>query len=135
MEKFLDFLSSNYIYFLIAAGVLFFALIGFIVDLKKKNKAEVDTGEVAQEVPIDIQQSVEQSQPVETSEMGNSFEPQPMQQEVYKPVAPVQEASPEVVPLAQTQQPVQPMPSVQPMPPVQPIPPVEQSPKIEIEEL
>lgn len=36
MSDFLTFLSNNYLYFLIAAGVLFFALLGFIVDLKKK---------------------------------------------------------------------------------------------------
>lgn len=41
MESFLTFLSNNYIYFLIAAGVLFFALIGFLIDLKKKKDGEV----------------------------------------------------------------------------------------------
>ncbi len=38
MDKLLDFLANNYVYFLIAAGVLAFALIGFVVDLKKKEK-------------------------------------------------------------------------------------------------
>ena len=36
MNGFLTFLSNNYLYFLIAAGVLFFALMGFLVDLKKE---------------------------------------------------------------------------------------------------
>ncbi len=40
MDNFLTFLSNNYIYFLIAAGVLFFALIGFLIDLKKKKESE-----------------------------------------------------------------------------------------------
>ncbi len=40
MDKVLDFLANNYIYFLIAAGVLVLALIGFIFDSKKKNKEE-----------------------------------------------------------------------------------------------
>ena len=53
MEKFLEFLSNNYLYFLIAAGVLFFALIGFIVDLKKKNKAESE-GQV-EETPTTVE--------------------------------------------------------------------------------
>lgn len=42
MENFLTFLSNNYIYFLIAAGVLFFALIGFLFDLKKKKEESND---------------------------------------------------------------------------------------------
>ena len=40
MGNFLNFLSNNYIYFLIAAGVLFFALLGLLVDLKKKRDGE-----------------------------------------------------------------------------------------------
>lgn len=36
MNSFLTFLSNSYMYFLIAAGVLFFALMGFLVELKKK---------------------------------------------------------------------------------------------------
>ena len=38
MEGFLEFLSNYYLYFLIAAGVLFFALLGFLIDLKRNKK-------------------------------------------------------------------------------------------------
>ena len=38
MESILDFLANNYIWFLIAAIVLAFALIGFIIDSKRKEK-------------------------------------------------------------------------------------------------
>ena len=40
MESVMDFLAANYIYFFIAAGVLCFALIGFIFDSKKKKNNE-----------------------------------------------------------------------------------------------
>lgn len=45
MEGFLTFLSNHYIYFLIAAGVLLFALLGFVFDLKKRK----ETPEVSEE--------------------------------------------------------------------------------------
>ena len=56
MENFLTFLSNNYIYFLIAAGVLFFALIGFLFDLKKSKEGK-ENSEVIPDVttiPEDI---------------------------------------------------------------------------------
>ena len=37
MEQVLEFLGNNYIWFLIIALILFFALIGFIADAKRKN--------------------------------------------------------------------------------------------------
>lgn len=40
MDSILSFLADNYKYFMIAAVVLLFALIGFIVDGKKKKKSE-----------------------------------------------------------------------------------------------
>ena len=40
MDSILNFLSNNYKWFLIAAGVLVLALIGFIADSKKKKKAQ-----------------------------------------------------------------------------------------------
>ena len=40
MDSILSFLADNYKYFMIAAVVLLFALIGFIVDGKKKKKNE-----------------------------------------------------------------------------------------------
>lgn len=43
MEGILSFLSDNYIWFMIGAGVLLLALIGFLVDSKKKKKTETMT--------------------------------------------------------------------------------------------
>ncbi len=88
MEKFLDFLASNYIYFLIAAGVLFFALIGFIVDLKKKGKSEEE--EVREEVPMT-------EIPVETPVLEPSIETQPVVPEVVEPAFTLEEEAPVAV--------------------------------------
>ena len=40
MESVMNFLADNYIWFFVAAGVLLFALIGFIIDSKRKKKNE-----------------------------------------------------------------------------------------------
>lgn len=143
MDKLLDFLANNYIYFLIGAGVLFFALIGFIVDLKKRNKSEEGTAEVAPEVPIEVQVPASPvapvpAEPVATFEVpgmpAEEYRPvPPMPQattvEEYKPVSPVLQTTPEVVnvvpePVAPVQMPTAPVQET-----------VEQTPKIEIEEL
>lgn len=58
MDKFLVFLSNNYVYFLIASGVLAFALIGFLFDIKKKKDEEKSVGETIDtniEIPNDNQ--------------------------------------------------------------------------------
>ena len=65
MNNFLDFLSNNYIYFFIGAGILFFSLIGLLVDLKKKN----NNGDAVTEENIpDISQEVNIPEPVVTEE-------------------------------------------------------------------
>ena len=131
MDKVLDFLANNYIYFLIGAGVLFFALIGFIVDLKKKNKLEEGNGEVAPEVPIDTQVPVTPVVPVApvTVEPVAQVEIPVTPVEEYRPIPPMPAAAPEVVNVVPT-----PMEQVQtPAAPVQA--PVQAEPKIEIEEL
>lgn len=48
MQKFVDFLANNYMLFLLISLVLVFALIGYLVDSKKKEKiaAEKEKGEV-----------------------------------------------------------------------------------------
>lgn len=125
MDKILDFLANNYIYFLIGAGVLFFALIGFIVDLKKKNKPEEGNGEVAPEVPIDVQTPVA---PVAVEPVAQVEIPVAPVEE-YRPIPPMPEATPEVINVVPT--PVQPVQA--PQMPVQT--PVQEEPKIEIEEL
>ena len=40
MENVMNFLADNYIWFFVAAGILCFALIGFIIESRKKQKNE-----------------------------------------------------------------------------------------------
>lgn len=40
MESVMNFLADNYVWFFVAAGVLCFALIGFIIESRKKQKSE-----------------------------------------------------------------------------------------------
>ncbi len=61
MNGFLTFLSNNYLYFLIAAGVLFFALIGFLVDLKRK-KDDSNSSGIVDETPIPDVVSIDENQ-------------------------------------------------------------------------
>jgi len=58
MDKLFDFLADNYIIFIIISGVLIFALIGFIVMGKKKEKATDDN---KQETPVNNNQTVGES--------------------------------------------------------------------------
>lgn len=51
MDSFLDFLTDNYTYFLIAAGVLLLALIGLIVSGRNKKKKEENVN--FEETPVD----------------------------------------------------------------------------------
>ncbi len=46
MESVMNFLSKYYIWFFVAAGVLLLALIGFIIESKKKNKNEFKAEEI-----------------------------------------------------------------------------------------
>ena len=46
MENVMNFLAENYIYFFVAAGILLFALLGFLVDSKKKKDKEFKGEEV-----------------------------------------------------------------------------------------
>ena len=89
MSNFLDFLSNNYVYFLIAAGVLLFALIGLLVDLKKKR----DDGVVAEESILNVTPSepsipeppvVEEKQEMPVQEEFNPAPPMP-EEEVIIP--------------------------------------------------
>ena len=58
MESFTNFLAEHYIWFFVAAGVLFFALLGFIFDSKKKNKNDFK-GESITEEPVEKKEEVE----------------------------------------------------------------------------
>ena len=84
----LEFLSNNYIYFLIAAGVLFFALIGLLVDLKKK---QGDAAKGEEEIPnVNIPEpTVKEETPVQSE-----FNP--------APPMPVEEPTPVVNTVAET---------------------------------
>ena len=100
METFLDFLTENYIYFLIAAGVLILALIGLIVSSKKKGKEE--------------NHEVENALPSETVETPtNTIVSEPVQEQ------------PSVQPVEQAQQPEETLDfkttEPTPAPPVEPI--------------
>ena len=78
MEKILNFLSVNYIWFFVGAAVLIFALIGFLVQSKKRKKDSEFKGE-----------SVPESQPT------NPVSEQPVQEpametvEINEPVMPI----------------------------------------------
>lgn len=77
MESFLNFLSNNYLYFLIAAGVFLFALIGFLFDLKRRKKespeVETPTPEITNETPI----TEAPVMPVETLMSSETINPAP----------------------------------------------------------
>lgn len=79
MENFLNFLSNNYIYFLIAAGVLFFALVGLLVDMKKKNVKESEPSEVIPEVKeeVNIPEPTVEEVPAVTEEVVDDYNPAP----------------------------------------------------------
>ncbi len=55
MENILEFLENNYIWFLVAAVVLLFALIGFIVDSKRKQKKMEGNLESVPSTPVESQ--------------------------------------------------------------------------------
>lgn len=83
MESVINFLADYYIWFFVAAGVLCFALVGFIIESKKKDKntfkgESISTNE--QPVPST---PVENAMPTETASATN--EPQPEIAEVVEP--------------------------------------------------
>ena len=83
MESEINFLADYYIWFFVAAGVLCFALVGFIVESKKKDKntfkgESISTNE--QPVPST---PVENAVPTETASVTN--EPQPELAETVQP--------------------------------------------------
>ena len=53
MESVMNFLADNYIYFFIAAGLLLFALIGFLIDSKKKKGKEFKGEAVSNMAPFE----------------------------------------------------------------------------------
>ncbi len=123
METFLDFLTENYIYFLIAAGILTLALIGLLVSSKKKGKEE--SAEV---------QNVEPVTPVVVSENNTFSEPVVEQPAPMPSVAPVVEPQPnpaETINFNTAEpvvEPVVPMPTVEPIISVPTVEPIQETP-------
>lgn len=83
MESVINFLADYYIWFFVAAGVLCFALVGFIIESKKKDKntfkgESISTNE--QPVPST---PVKNAVPTETASVTN--EPQPELAETVQP--------------------------------------------------
>lgn len=85
----LDFLSENYIWFFVAAVVLLFALIGFIVEGKKKKNKEFK-GESVQETAQNMQNTA--GLEVNDIPVTETVQPQPMEQVSIEP-QPVQNIS------------------------------------------
>ena len=85
----LDFLSENYIWFFVAAVVLLFALIGFIVEGKKKKNKEFK-GESVQETAQNMQNTA--GLEVNDIPVTETVQPQPMEQVSIEP-QPVQNMS------------------------------------------
>lgn len=69
MESVMNFLAEYYIWFFVAAIVLCFALIGFIIDSKKKQKGEVknNTLDSTPEVSIPVNNTVENNNGLENT--------------------------------------------------------------------
>lgn len=90
MNSILNFLSNNYIWFLVAAGILLLALIGFIAQSKKNKKSNGDVPTVntnvapAPQAQPTVQTPVEQA-PVETVSMPNMEAPTSVSNEVTEP--------------------------------------------------
>lgn len=125
MDSFLDFLTDNYTYFLIAAGVLLLALIGLIVSGKKKKKEEDVNFE---ETPVD--NTITANEPTAVSES----QPEAPTISATPDIAPVQEpaSAPETITLetpTEAPKPVEPVQNINPtgfnsnvsVPPAEPV--------------
>lgn len=67
MESVINFLADNYIWFFVAAGLLIFALIGFIIDSKKKsNTFKGESAPVENNIPVDYERINVENNNVET---------------------------------------------------------------------
>jgi len=67
MDGLMNFLADNYVYFMIGAGVLLLALIGFIVDGRRKKKKEemnenMNAQSTIQQAPESVQAQVQEEQ-------------------------------------------------------------------------
>lgn len=97
MSNILDFLENNYIWFLVAAAVLLFALVGFIVDSKRKQKKMEGNFENTPDNNMNSMNEIP-SVPLEGNAPAEAPVEQPVTEEVKAPFEPVTE-SPEVLDL------------------------------------
>lgn len=73
MESVMNFLADNYIWFFVAAGILCFALIGFIIESRKKQKNEfkgesIEESASATEAPVQSTVNPVANEPLKTEE-------------------------------------------------------------------
>ncbi len=103
----LDFLSENYIWFFVAALVLLFALIGFIVEGKKKKNKEFkgDSVEESKTPVTDIEvndipvaEKTNEASSAQTVSLDSVTEPQPISENITptEPIDKEKEQTPEV---------------------------------------
>jgi hypothetical protein len=85
MESVMNFLADNYIWFFVAAALLSFALIGFIIESRKKQKNEFK-GESIEEKSTNVEVPVSNSVVTETQVSGTPTE---TSVPVVEPVVPV----------------------------------------------
>lgn len=71
MENIMNFLAKNYIWFFVVAGVLSFALIGFIFDSKKKKNNEFKGEELSKDASP-LENSSENVMPIESTTISES---------------------------------------------------------------
>ncbi|NLC47999.1 MAG: hypothetical protein GX758_01385 [Tenericutes bacterium] len=93
MEVVLSFLADNFKWFMIGAAVLLFALIGFIVDGRKKKKNEEVVPMGAAVPPVTPETPVQPVQPVVPEEQGLIIEEPTLNPKVEEPVEVVAEPS------------------------------------------
>ena len=76
MESVMNFLAENYIWFFVAAGVLLFALIGFLIDGKNKSKNEFKGESVNTEEAKEIKEVVVETPKEEILDFGGETAPE-----------------------------------------------------------
>ncbi len=76
MESVMNFLAENYIWFFVAAGVLLFALIGFLIDGKNKSKNEFKGESVNTEEAKEIKEVVAETPKEEILDFGGETAPE-----------------------------------------------------------
>lgn len=124
MDSVMTFLSNYYIWFLIAAGVFFFALIGLIIESAKKRKKNKNGDVTEAAAPVEAFRNEDVpavSAPVEEVAETPVVPEAPTMSETPV-VAPVIEEAPVVAPVVEMPEPVSPVPTVEPIPTVEPAP-------------